>query len=117
MIRDELGVRAGEAALRYLGPRPGTLAEIQHVDGLAWRGTLPLLAGSIPHDELQPGRCRLLLFEDGHPLGPSHAPHARIAAEGGGQYSRWGRYVYFSTPDGSDPRGNGRAYTFTFESP
>ena len=31
-------------------------------------------------------------------------------AVGGGRFSHWGDQLYFSTSDGSDPRGNGRIY-------
>jgi hypothetical protein len=57
-----------------------------------------------------PNRSGLVLFEDGMPLGPSHAEHASIAAEGGGAYSHWRRALIFSSSDGSDPRSNGRRY-------
>lgn len=52
----------------------------------------------------------LVLFEDGRPLGPADALHAEIAARGGGRYSVWGDWLYFSSSDGSDPRSNGRRY-------
>ena len=54
---------------------------------------------------------RLVVFEDGRPLGPGHASHADIRALGYGRYSHWGGEVYFSTSDNSDPRQNGRRYT------
>jgi 2-polyprenyl-3-methyl-5-hydroxy-6-metoxy-1,4-benzoquinol methylase len=50
------------------------------------------------------------LFENGVPLGPSHALHADIRASGGGAYSHWRDDLYFSSSDGSDPRANGRRY-------
>jgi hypothetical protein len=53
----------------------------------------------------------LLLFEDGRPLGPPHAPHDQLRALGGGRFSHWGAHLYFSTSDNSDPRFNGRRYT------
>jgi len=52
----------------------------------------------------------LLLLEDDVPLPHPHAPHADIAARGGGRYSHWGTSVLFSASDGSDPRTNGRRY-------
>lgn len=55
---------------------------------------------------------RLALFENGRPIGPGHAAHYEIREHGGGRYSHWAGYVYFSTPDGTDPRSNGRVYTF-----
>jgi len=57
----------------------------------------------------QPVASTLMLFEDGRALGPAHVAHADIAA-GGGRYSHWGKWLYFSTSDGSSPQSNGRVY-------
>ncbi len=48
--------------------------------------------------------------EDSRPLGPAHALHSDIRAEGAGRFSFWSGAVYFSTSDNSDPRTNGRTY-------
>lgn len=53
----------------------------------------------------------LLLREDGRPLGPNQPVHRILREQGGGRYSHWGQRLLFSTPDGSDPRTNGRRYT------
>lgn len=53
----------------------------------------------------------LVVLEDGVPLPHGHAAHDDIRTLGGGRYSHWGDTIYFATPDGSDPRHNGRAYT------
>ncbi len=53
----------------------------------------------------------LLLFEDGRPLGPAHAPHDQMRTLGGGRFSHWGTHLFFTTSDNSDPRSNGRSYT------
>lgn len=53
----------------------------------------------------------LMLFEDGRPLGPAHAPHDEMRALGGGRFSHWGAHLYFTTSDNSDPLSNGRRYT------
>ncbi len=53
----------------------------------------------------------LMLFEDGRPLGPAHAPHDQMRALGGGRFSHWGAHLFFTTSDNSDPRSNGRRYT------
>jgi hypothetical protein len=39
--------------------------------------------------------------------------HAQIRAEGGGHYSHWYDFIYFSASDGSNPRTNGRQYVAT----
>lgn len=53
---------------------------------------------------------RLVLTENGNPLGPAHASHSVIREKGGGAYSHWRNELWFSTSDGSDPRSNGRIY-------
>jgi hypothetical protein len=53
---------------------------------------------------------RFRLTEDGRPMGRPGSMHDDIRTAGGGRYSVWGQSLYFSTLDGSDPRGNGRAY-------
>lgn len=53
----------------------------------------------------------LVLFEDGVELGPAHATQDSIRALGGGKFSHWGSWLYFSTSDNSDPRSNARSYT------
>jgi|GEM_PF-3336327 len=82
-------------------------------EGKAWIGPVPVGGDSIG----APSQSRLVLLEDGIPLGPAHALHADIAAEGGGRYSHWGKTLIFSTSDGSDPNANGRAYTWVVSVP
>ena len=54
----------------------------------------------------------LRLFEDGQSIGEPHSDHQEINKFGGGRYSHWGGALRFSTSDNSDPRSNGRYYTF-----
>lgn len=84
-------------------------AELHHVrgeKGLCWLAPLPR---SLISDA--DGLSRLVLLEDGKPLPLPHAPHEEIRRFGGGRYSHWGPQIYFSTPDNTDPRYNGRCYT------
>lgn len=60
-----------------------------------------------------PSRSRLILAEDGKPLGPAHQLHSDIMEKGEGRFSHWGGWLYFSASDNSDPRTNGRAYSVT----
>lgn len=57
-------------------------------------------------------RSPLRLYEDGKLIGPAHALHCRIRAEGRGLYSYWQDQVLFSTSDNSNPNGNGQVYSF-----
>jgi hypothetical protein len=57
------------------------------------------------------GHSRLMLFEDGRPLQP-HALHDTIRQQGRGTFSHWNGVILFSASDNSDPRHNGRTYTF-----
>jgi len=55
----------------------------------------------------------LKLFENGHPIGESHALHDEIRTKGAGLYSHWRGNLFFSTSDCSDPRTNGKQYSVT----
>lgn len=65
-------------------------------------------------------RSTARIFEDGHELGPAHSIHTDIRnpALGRGRFSHWGSQngsfetLRFSTSDNSDPRTNGRHYTY-----
>jgi hypothetical protein len=50
--------------------------------------------------------------ENGIALGPDDASHDSIRNSGMGAYSHWVNSLYFSSSDGSDPRTNGRGYTY-----
>jgi len=52
----------------------------------------------------------LEVLEDGRPLGPAHSSHFDIRELGCGRYSHWGKQLYFSTSDNSNPLTNGRRY-------
>jgi hypothetical protein len=58
----------------------------------------------------QEGSSMLMLLEDDTPLTAPHTAHDEIRRLGRGRYSHWGRYIYFSTSDNTDPRENGRVY-------
>ena len=56
-----------------------------------------------------------VVLEDGRPLpGPANALHDDIRHVGGGRFSFWYDYVYFSASDNSDPRTNGRRYEIEY---
>ena len=56
-----------------------------------------------------------IVLENGRPLaGPANALHDDVRTLGGGRFSFWYDYVYFSTSDNSDPRTNGRRYEIQY---
>ncbi|MGY8631858.1 class I SAM-dependent methyltransferase, partial [Bradyrhizobium sp. 14AA] len=104
-------LRAGDASMLVWELPPDA---IQVVEGQRCRIALPRTfpAGD---DEHHPSRSALELFEDGVPLGPAHALHDEIATLGEGRFSHWARDLLFSSPDGQDPRHNGRRYVVIAE--
>jgi hypothetical protein len=57
----------------------------------------------------------LRLFEDGKELAPAHVVHVDIREKGQGRFSHWITALYLSASDNSDPRTNGRKYTWQIE--
>ena len=55
----------------------------------------------------------LKIYENGIELGPAHAVHNDIRNLGEGRFSHWGNRLYFSASDNTDPRTNGRVYTYS----
>jgi hypothetical protein len=90
---------------RYIVP----LRDFVQENGLAWTIALPELRQWGDSSE-RPAFSRLVVLEDDLPLGPAHAVHDAIRTHGRGLYSHWQDQLYLSTPDGSDPNRNGRAY-------
>jgi len=60
-------------------------------------------------------RSKLRIFENGVEMGPAHSLHKDIREEGSGRFSHWKTALYFSATDNSDPRTNGRIYTYSIE--
>ena len=87
--------------------------------GLLGRLGNVLVGGPIAHWPLvevgdtgrAPSVSELRFFEDGRALSPAHSPYESIRESGRGRYSHWGRWLYFSTSDNTDPRTNGRTYS------
>ena len=91
---------------RYLVPAECVHAENGHC-------YIVPLGPHYPGDGIKDGPASTLrLFEDGKDLGPAHAPHVEIREKGGGRYSHWVTQLYFSASDNTDPRANGRRYTW-----
>jgi SAM-dependent methyltransferase len=54
-----------------------------------------------------------VIYEDGIPLAYPHAHHDEIVQLGQGRFVHWGEQLIFSTSDNSDPRENGRRYSYS----
>ena len=103
----------------FLAPywAPGFRVQIQNISpetGHAFIAPLliePTFPFEFPSDTIDDSEASSLsVTENGTPLGPAHSVHADIRAQGLGRYSHWGRLLYFSTSDNTDPRTNGRQY-------
>lgn len=55
---------------------------------------------------------RIQVYENGVALARPHADHQTVRQQGRGAFSHWAGAIYFSTSDNSDPRRNGRTYTY-----
>jgi hypothetical protein len=78
--------------------------------GMCWYAALPELS-TLADSMSEPSRSRLIVLENGAPLGPQHSAHDTIRSAGGGRLAHWNSTLYFSTSNNSDPRTNGRSYT------
>lgn len=90
-------------------------SDIAHDSGYQYRvavraaSPIPLLSIS---SDAQGSVSNLIVFEDGEQIGPAQSLHADIAALGEGRYSHWDVDLRFSTSDNTDPRTNGRQYSY-----
>jgi parallel beta-helix repeat protein len=81
--------------------------------------TLPRTFGIPPDSMGAREQSQLRLFENQTELGPAHAWHQDIRTLGGGRFSHWtasgaagDESLHFSASDNSDPRTNGRTYSY-----
>jgi hypothetical protein len=68
------------------------------------------------NNESSLNRSRLVVYEDGKPLGPPHSPFDEIRKAGKGRYNHWKDIIFFTASDNSDPRSNSRTYSVSFTS-
>jgi hypothetical protein len=75
-----------------------------------------------PPDTMKaPTISKLRIFENGIELGPAHSLHADVRNFGRGRFSHWrgsdgSVSLYFSASDNTDPKTNGRMYTYRIDS-
>ena len=78
--------------------------------------------GTLRDTSSEPRRSKLRIFENGKELGAAHSVHADISNLGGGRFSYWGgssgaaMNLYFSASDNTNPKTNGRMYTYMIDS-
>jgi SAM-dependent methyltransferase len=82
---------------------------IQHENGYCYIVALPSVIP--PGDSVETQISSIRLFENGREIGQPHSFHSDIRTKGKGLYSHWGRSLYFSTSDNTDPRKNKRIYS------
>jgi len=82
--------------------------------GFAFFKDLPIDA---PSDTPTANASNLVLYENNVELTPAHAIHENIRQSGTGAFSHWGRHLYFSATDNSDPNRNGRQYSLKWSAP
>lgn len=75
---------------------------------------LAKLSVDTPSDLTAPDASALVLYENNIKLVPAHASHEAIRRVGAGAYSHWGKDLYFSASDNSDPNSNGRQYSIQY---
>lgn len=80
--------------------------------GFAYAVTLPDALFASADDNSNHMRSRLMVYEDGQPLGLAHALHDHIRTIGRGRFSHWGQRLVFASSDNSDPNRNGRSYAY-----
>jgi hypothetical protein len=71
--------------------------------------------GTVGDDAANPAQSVLKIYENGVLLNPAHAGHADIRNNGQGRFSHWGNTLYFSATDNTNPKTNGRTYTYTIQ--
>ncbi|MBI3922049.1 MAG: hypothetical protein HY318_11580, partial [Armatimonadetes bacterium] len=101
-----------EDGYRYLLPLRGEIAPTRITAEIGHCYTVILGPHYVGDGVKDAPPSTLRLFEDGKPLGPAHVAHVDIREKGQGRFSHWNTVIYFSASDNSDPRTNGRKYTW-----
>ena len=124
---DLVNAKTGEGCTEYLFTYLGESARWREVEAARVRypmhGTFKALKGAafaFPAPQLAafadnssaPARSRIMIYEDGKPLGLAHSSLNDIFAYGGGRFTHWIDRIVFSASDNSDPNRNGRTYTY-----
>jgi hypothetical protein len=107
-----LSLMSADATFQTLPAPSGTLnmAAVQLESGNAYIITQNY--GTIEDTNAAPFQSKLQIYENGVALPLAHAIHADIRSLGKGRFSHWSGALRFSSSDNTDPRTNGRTYTY-----
>jgi 2-polyprenyl-6-hydroxyphenyl methylase/3-demethylubiquinone-9 3-methyltransferase len=98
----------------YCAQRRPLVGPFTHLRGHLWRVPVPDLASL--GDDRTDDKSPLCILEDGRQLSSPRVLHAHIARYGGGRFSHWGEFLYFSPRDSSNPNRNGHRYEILYRS-
>lgn len=97
------------------GIKPEDIKRVTHELGICYTWSSEVadeLLVNLPSDSPgAPRRSALVLMENGHRLPGAHSSLGDVLRLGAGRFAHCRGKLYFSTPDGSDPRGNGKQYS------
>ncbi|MEQ7799389.1 pectate lyase [Pedobacter sp. ASV1-7] len=74
---------------------------------------IPMDAKLTSDSNTEPNASSLRVFENGVEIGPAHSSHADIRAKGKGRFSHKSGFLFLSASDNSNPKSNGKKYTYT----
>jgi hypothetical protein len=99
-------------------PRPPGAFSVIGIEAPTANGGFLFVTRFSPYPELadtteQPTRSPLQLFENDRLLGPAHSATSDVRDLGHGRFWHSKEALYFSTSDNTDPRSNGRVYSWT----
>jgi hypothetical protein len=93
----------GREVVHLIGPfQHYRLASVVQPRGLVAEADDPAIEGD--------RTSRVVIYENGRPLGPGHTSYHDINELGGGRFSHQPSGIIFSSSDGTDPGTNGRSY-------
>lgn len=123
-LRDVLSnntVQLSSAAFAQNIPAEGPIRVSKTYHEIGYNYSAPGKFGTLPDSEQAPTTSKVKVFENGIELGPAHSVHADIRSLGKGRFSHWkgsdgSIRLYFSSSDNTDPRTNGRLYTYRIDS-
>ncbi len=111
---DEVTVSVAAATIIILPPQVGNSINVSQSSSNGGYGYYVAQNFGTPGDNVTNGTQSVLkIFENGVQLNPAHSPHADIRNIGRSRFSHWGNELYFSASDNSNPKINGRSYTYT----